>query len=186
MKFLNKIFSFSKEKETAHVLYRIVVEQARRPVYYTNMNVADTFDGRFDMIALHMILLMRRLKMDVDVTRKLSQALFDYMFDDMDLNLRELGFGDMGVLKRVKKMAKAFYGRLDAYDAALTAQDTDALKEALDRNLYRDNVPTEKNLEDMATYMRRESDRLVGIPIEELVTGKLTFGEPPEDTGEKG
>ncbi len=179
MNILKKFFSFSREKETAHKLYRTIVEQARQPAFYRDLGVADTFDGRFDMISLHMILVMRRMKTDVEQTRKLSQALFDFMFDDIDMNLRELGIGDMGVLKRVKKMAKAFYGRLESYDSGL-AQDDDAdLAAALKRNLFRENEVAEENLAVFAAYMRRESARLDACDVNRLLKGKLEFAPPP-------
>ena len=125
MKIIKKIFSFSHEKQIAHKLYKTIVKQARHPVFYQYFGVADTFDGRFDMISLHMILVIRRMKRDINQTRKLSQALFDFMFEDFDLNLRELGVGDMGVLHRVKKMTKAFYGRLESYDRGLEDKKDD-------------------------------------------------------------
>ncbi|NQU58170.1 MAG: hypothetical protein HQ513_13115 [Rhodospirillales bacterium] len=175
---MKKVFSFSKEKQTAHKLYRSIVEQARLPVFYSDLGVADTFDGRFDMISLHMILVIRRMKIDVELTRKLSQALFDYMFDDIDLNLRELGIGDMGVLTRVKKMAKAFYGRLESYDLGLLQDDDTDLTAALKRNLFRENETTDENLAVIVAYMRRESARLDDCDVNELLKGQLEFAAP--------
>jgi cytochrome b pre-mRNA-processing protein 3 len=179
MKLMEKIFSFSKEKQTAHKLYHAIVQQARQPVFYEDLGVVDSVDGRFDMIILHMILVMRRLKDDVDMSRKVSQALFDYMFDDIDLNLREMGIGDMGVPKRIKKRAKAFYGRLDSYDMGLNNGENDDLKAALARNLFREGDAKPENLEIIAKYMRLESERLDKTDISSLINGDLTFGSPP-------
>jgi cytochrome b pre-mRNA-processing protein 3 len=180
MKLLKKIFSFSQEKETAHKLYIAIVAQARQEAFYRDFGVADTMDGRFDMITLHTVLVMRRMKSDVDQTRKLSQALFDFMFDDFDLNLRELGIGDMGVLSRVKKMAKAFYGRLEAYDNGLLDEDDAILCSALQRNLYSQNEASEEILSAIASYMRRESARLDEVNISQMMNGELTFGPTPQ------
>ncbi len=179
MNILKKIFSFSQEKNTAHKLYQIIVAQARHPAFYRDLGVADTVDGRFDMISLHMILVIRRMKTDVEQTRKLSQALFDYMFNDIDLNLRELGIGDMGVLTRVKKMAKAFYGRLESYDLGLAKDDDTDLIAALERNLFRENETTQENLAVIAAYMRRESARLDACDIKNMLNGELEFSDPP-------
>ncbi|MBT4933721.1 MAG: ubiquinol-cytochrome C chaperone [Rhodospirillaceae bacterium] len=178
MNILKNFFSFSREKETAHKMYQIIVEQARLPVFYKDLGVADTFDGRFDMISLHMIIVIRRLKSDVEQTRKLSQALFDYMFDDIDLNLREMGIGDMGVLVRVKKMAKAFYGRLESYDQGLSQDDDTNLASALERNLFRENETTPKNLALFVAYMRREAARLDACTVDALMKGELQFSPP--------
>ncbi len=180
MKLLKKIFSFSKEKETAHKLYHIIVRQARQESFYKDFCVADTFEGRFDMITLHMVLVMRRLKQDVDVTKKLSQALFDFMFDDVDLNLRELGIGDMGVLSRVKKLAKAFYGRLESYDLGLNQEDDAELGAALQRNLYQEKEASEENLAAIIAYMRRESAHLESMDISCFMNAELEFGPAPQ------
>ena len=175
MKIIKKIFSFSHEKKTAHKLYKIIVKQARHPVFYKSLGVADTFDGRFDMISLHMIIVIRRMKRDVDQTRELSQALFDFMFEDFDLNLRELGIGDMGVLHRVKKMTKAFYGRLEAYDRGLEDKNNDLLIAALERNLFRENEVTYANLRKLTEYVRRQVDYLDKSDINTFLDGDIEF-----------
>jgi cytochrome b pre-mRNA-processing protein 3 len=175
MNIIKNIFSFSREKKTAHKLYKTIVQQARKPVFYENCGVADTFDGRFDMISLHMILIIRRMKRDIDQTRDLSQALFDYMFDDIDLNLRELGIGDMGVLTRVKKMTKAFYGRLESYDHGLNFEDDTQLKAALERNLYRQNEVTDADLCAITAYTRGQSLHLEDVSINNFMVGELEF-----------
>lgn len=175
MNTLKKIFSFSNEKKTAHKLYKTIVKQARKPVFYEQYGVSDTFDCRFDMISLHMILVMRRLKSDNDKTHELSQALFDFMFDDFDLNLRELGIGDMGVLKRVKKMAQAFYGRLHSYDEALDKNDVVQLSKALKRNLYRGLNVSKSNLQTMTSYTLKQSEHLDKCKISSLISGNLEF-----------
>ena len=179
MNILKKFFSFSREQKTAHKLYKTIVEQARQPAFYESCGVPDTFDGRFDMISLHMILVMRRMKRDIEQTRKLSQALFDYMFDDIDLNLRELGFGDMGVSVRVKKSVEALYGRLKSYDQGLNLDDDAQLSEALKRNLYRDNEVTDAHLRAITAYTRGQSLLLDDLDINNLLAGELEFDPPP-------
>jgi cytochrome b pre-mRNA-processing protein 3 len=178
MNLIKQIFSFSHEKKIAHKLYKIIVKQSRQPAFYESFGVADTFDGRFDMISLHMILIIRRMKSDIDQSRKLSQALFDIMFDDIDLNLRELGIGDMGVLHRVKKMTKAFYGRLESYDQGLKLKDDTILSAALERNLYRENPVTEVNLRSIVSYIRKQSLYLEKVNIDVLLSGELDFQHP--------
>ena len=91
-------------------LYSGVVAQARQPYFYTDLAVPDTPDGRYDMIMIHAFLLLHRLKQDLPNTEEISQAVFDIMFEDMDKSLREMGAGDVGIGRRIKEMAKAFYG----------------------------------------------------------------------------
>lgn len=114
-----------------------VILAARRPVFYTEFGVPDTFDGRFELVALHAQLLFRRLKRDGAEGAATTQAVFDYFTSHFDEALREIGVGDMSVGKRVKTMASGFYGRLSAYEAGWAADDGGVeMAAALRRNLY--------------------------------------------------
>ena len=174
---LARLSSRSDHRQAARKLYLGVVAQARDSVFYAEMGVPDTVDGRFDMIALHAWLVMRRLKSESAAAR-VSQALFDSLFDDMDRSLRESGAGDLGVGRRVKTMAKAFYGRLAAYDEGL-AGDDDVLAAALGRNLYRGADPGAARLAAVAGYIRSEAAALEAQDLEDLLGGRVRFGPPP-------
>ncbi len=182
-----KLFNFFRPKdfdETARKIYASLVEQARQPAFYLSCGVPDTPDGRFDMILLHAVLVLRRLKRDHDKTADLGQAVFDLMFADMDQNLREMGTGDLGVGKRVKAMAKAFYGRAQVYEAGLEEEGTDGLNQALARNLYRKTSPGAGQIAAIADYMRIEARRLDETDIDSLAAGNLIFGPAPARPGD--
>ncbi len=175
-----RFFKDSAVKNAAHRIYLLSVEQSRLPAFYIHCGVADTPDGRFDMIALHTVLILRRLKRDGDVTADLAQEIFDLMFADMDQNLREMGVGDMGVGKRVKGMAQGFYGRLAAYDAALEASDSEELMAALRRNLFRKIFPEDSQVAAVAEYMRRESASMDTQTTQSFLAGRVVFGPAPD------
>jgi len=118
-------------------LYGAAVAAAREPSLYATLGVPDTLDGRFDLIALHTFLLVHRLRDEPE----LAQAVFDAMFVDMDNSLREIGVGDLSVGKRVRAMWEAFHGRSKVYQAALEANDPEALAAALARNVWRGEAP---------------------------------------------
>lgn len=171
-------FRRTREKEAARRLYGAVLARARETVFYEDLGVPDTVDGRFDMVALHAFLVLRRLKRDRSATAALSQAIFDLMFVDMDENLREMGVGDLSVGRRVKDMAKAFLGRVAAYETALTESDGEALAAALRRNLFRGAVAGDGGqVAAMADYVRGQDADLARLAIEDLMAGRLTF--PP-------
>ena len=102
------------------------------------------------------------------------------MFADMDQNLREMGLGDLAVGKRVKGMAAAFYGRIQAYEDGL-AGDESALVDSLRRNLYRKTEPDDSQLSTVSDYMRREAVRLDEIDTDRLLKGELDFGPAPAE-----
>lgn len=180
---LRRLFGFfgggDRRDGPARGLYESLVAQARQPGFYLHCGVSDTVDGRFDMILLHAFLVLRRLKRDHGQTAELGQALFDLMFADMDSNLREMGVGDLGVGRRVKAMAEAFYGRIAAYEAGL-ADDDAMLAEALRRNLFRKAEPAAPAVACVVDYIRREAAALDGQPLAALMAGKVSFGPAPD------
>ena len=168
----------SRHKVIAETLYHEIVRQARCPEFYLAQDVADTVDGRFDLIALHAFLILRRLRGASADSGALAQALFDHMFLDMENNLREMGVGDLSVGRQVKAMVASFYGRIAAYDDGLT-NDDDALVGALSRNLYRNATPAPTAIRQMAEYLRREAEIVTTLPLESLMRGAFAFGLPP-------
>lgn len=146
---------------------------ARRPAFYARWGVADTLDGRFDMIALHSYLVLDRLK---GVEPRFRQELVDEFFRDMDYSLRELGVGDLSVGKKVRKMAEVFYGRVAAYDAAL-AGEADALAAALGRNVFPDE-PGAAGAAPLAAYVRDQRRHLAAQDAKAIAGGQVSFREP--------
>lgn len=120
-------------RRTIEAIYGTIVAQAREPAFYHAYGVPDTVNGRFDMVLLHLWMVLRQLRSAPDET--LSQALFDHFCGDMDANLREMGVGDLSVPKRMQAFGEAFYGRSAAYDQALD-EGLGPLARALDKNIY--------------------------------------------------
>ena len=176
---LGNLLGWGRRRQSGYAekLYADVIRLARRPEFFQKYGVADNVDGRFDLLSLVVILVMRRLKSLDDDGKALSQNLFDSMFADMDLTLREMGAGDIGVSKRVRVMAEAFMGRLDSYVTAIDSNDRKAFSAALVRNLFRGNEavdPSGKGLVDYLLALNREIDK---IPAQELLTGKVKVSE---------
>ncbi len=184
MRLLQRLFAGNDPATaTTHGLYNAIVAQARRPEFYLGLGAPDTLEGRFDMIIIHAVLLMRRLKREDQAAHDLSQAVFDLMFADMDRNLREMGVGDLAVGKRVKKMAQAFYGRLAAYGEGLDRPGEEGLESltgALERNLYARSEPTPDKTAAMAKYLIGEAAALDAHSLADLMAGRVGFGNPPE------
>ncbi|MDA0240804.1 MAG: ubiquinol-cytochrome C chaperone [Proteobacteria bacterium] len=165
-------------RASAESLYGSAVDAARNAAFYSDFGVADTVDGRFEMISLHVYLLLRRLKSAGAEGKQLSQMLFDTMFDDMDRTLREMGVGDLGVGRRVKEMAKAFYGRIAAYDEGLEAGTEDTLGLALSRNVFRAEEARAPGVLALAGYVRAAVRQLDGVENGTLFAGDVAFSQP--------
>jgi len=173
-------FKASSADESAFLLYRNLVDQARAPQFYLNVGVPDTLDGRFDMIVLHMVLVIERLSTIGATAKGLSQKLFDVMFDDMDQALREIGVGDLSVGKKVKTMARAFYGRLGAYDEAFQAGTDEAVRAALKRNVFRDADIAPERLDALAGYTKTVRQTLSDTELGTFASGEVVFPAAPE------
>jgi cytochrome b pre-mRNA-processing protein 3 len=165
-------------REAAELAYGRVVAHARQPGFFADCGVPDTVDGRFELICLHAFLYLHRLKREQKRAAPLGQRFFDTMFGDFDRSLREMGFGDLSVGREVKRMAQAFYGRVAVYEEGLEGDDS-VLRPALARNLFGTAPPNPALLEAMAGYVRREAARLSRKSTEELLAGRLSFGDPP-------
>jgi cytochrome b pre-mRNA-processing protein 3 len=118
---------------TIEAIYGMIVTQAREPLFYRNLGVSDTVNGRFDLLILHLWMVLRRLRRMAG-GEGLTQALFDRFCEDMDGNLREMGVGDLTVPKRMQAFGEAFYGRVAAYDLALS-EGVEPLAQALCKNV---------------------------------------------------
>ena len=163
-----------RNEAIAYSLYGTIVAQARQPVLYADFAVPDTLDGRFDMIVLHASLLFHRLKHEAAEHRRLGQDVFNLFLRDMDRNLREMGVSDIGVPKKLKTMAEAFYGRLAAYDSALSAGDGDALGAALSRNIFPDGGG-DRAVPRLAAYIQEAARAVAAQPVEAILTGRFVF-----------
>lgn len=153
-----------------------IVAAARRPALYAAFGVADSFDGRFEMTALHAGLAMRRIGAIPGMGADMAQDLADCVFRHFDDALREMGVGDVVMPKRMKKLAEAFYGRNKAYAEALEAASPDALALALARNVYvaasLDAAPQARGLAEAA---RQAADALRGQRDDDICAGRLAF-----------
>ncbi len=100
-------------------LYHRVVTQSRLPVFYDKGGVPDTVDGRFELLALHMVAVLRVLKSRDPQVKRFAQELYDFMFYAMDVGLREASVGDGGVRQQIRRLTGSFSGRVVAYERAL-------------------------------------------------------------------
>jgi cytochrome b pre-mRNA-processing protein 3 len=164
-----------ERRATARTAYGRIVARAREPWFYVDWSVPDTLDGRFELLALHAFLVLNRLKPETEA-KNFAQDLFDTMFTDLDRGVRELGVADVGVGKRVKAMARGFFGRIAAYDKGLG--DETELEAALRRNLFGTIAspgPTPEQVARAARYLRHQAAVLADVPVAMLLAGEVPF-----------
>jgi len=175
------IFSLLRRRnpssDTIRALYGVIVAQARLPSFYAHYGVPDTVDGRFDMIVLHLFLLGNRAGREGGALEGLVRDVTEVFCQDLDHNMREMGVGDLAVPRRMRAYVEAFYGRAEAYRAALGARDPDVLARALARNVF--SVPeTTGGARRLASYMLQAAHALEAQPAGALKQGLLSFPDP--------
>lgn len=167
---LKQFFSPASFQQEAFLAYKSLVDKSRAPFLYLDCQIEDTFDGRFDAIILHVFLFMQRVENEPELL-EFSRSVQEAFFSDMDRSMREMGASDTGIGKRIKKMAVAFFGRMQAYRHA--GNDETALKEALKRNLYRGREVSDTTLAKLMDYLKATKITFAAVSSEALLAGKF-------------
>jgi cytochrome b pre-mRNA-processing protein 3 len=166
LSFLRRIFGDTGRREALAPLYRAIVARGRDPYWYRDGAVPDTIDGRFDVLAALMAIVLLRLEAAGEPARAPSVLLTETFIDDMDATLRQIGIGDYIVGKHVGRMMAALGGRL----AALRTGDTAA---AVRRNIFHDAPPNDAALDAVASRLDAFAAALAATPLATLLAGEL-------------
>lgn len=158
-------FRKDQTQSQAETLFEALNERARRPEFYDRAGAPDTVEGRFEVLALHVFLVVRRLKRDAPASDRLSVALQEAFFKRLDHALRELGVGDLSIGRKIRGLAEAFYGRAAAYEKAMADSEA-ALRTAVARNVYESADADRATL--LAGYLMKADELLKQTPVEDL------------------
>ena len=170
----HKWFRRNPARAAGEALYASAADQARRPEFYTSMGAPDTAEGRFELYALHVVLILHRLKGEAGAAET-SQALFDAFARALDDALREMGVGDASVGKKMRKLGEALYGRIKAYDEALGAlPDQEALRGVLQRTVL---AGADADAGAISGYVARAAEGLASQPTADLLKGQAGWQE---------
>lgn len=174
------LFKNKKLDSASHQLFLSVIDNSRTPFFYSDLNVEDSLDGRFDVMAIHMAIVLDKFdqhdeKADAATIKRIIQEI---MFDNLDLTLREIGVGDLAVGKKIKVMAEAFYGRMMVYQDLFRTIDEEKMSEALLRNLYRGKEVKEDVIKKMAAYVYQQHKNVINQNIDDILLGEIAFIKP--------
>ena len=186
---LNWLSSRAAHRRRSGNLYGAVVTAARAPTLYRAFGLADTPEGRYEAVVVHLYLLLERMRTDTpqvppDVQPELkpelkvvSREVLEAFVDDIHDNFREMGVGDLAVPRKVKKAAAAFYDRAADYRAARDKDGSDGFAEVLRRHLpaapgqVLDAAAIMRHLEHVARVLE-------ATPDADLMAGRVTLPEP--------
>jgi cytochrome b pre-mRNA-processing protein 3 len=166
-----RLFRRTPRPDSIASFYGVIVAQARRPAFYRLYGVPDTVNGRFEMVVLHMVLVLRRLENGSPEFRRLGQDVFDLFCRDMDGNLREMGIGDLSVPRKMRNIGTAFYARRASYDGALNGSGPELLVAALAHNVFDSPAGGTAGAERLAAYVREAERGLAGLDPDAIGVG---------------
>jgi cytochrome b pre-mRNA-processing protein 3 len=169
-------------RRKAGEIYGAIVAQARRPAFYASLGVPDTPAGRYEMVVVHLFLVLERLRTDGEPDSALPRLLVEAFIADMDDSLREMGTGDLTVPKKVRRAATGLYERSMAYKAGLEAADDTALAAALTEHVYV-GAADDRALA-FAAYLRSAAGALAARSTRQIAEGDFSFPAVPADATE--
>lgn len=164
-----------RARREADALYSAVARAARHPAFFTRLGVPDSVEGRFEVLVLHLVPLVRRLSHGADADAELARDVVESFVAELDHSLRDLGVGDMKVPKSVQGLFNAYGGRLASY--TLAAGERDALAGAVARNVYGSDAPDEA-ARAIADWLAETSARFAGADLAILRQGLLPYADP--------
>jgi cytochrome b pre-mRNA-processing protein 3 len=170
---LSRLFGERRDRAALRPLYDSVVAAAREPGWYREGGVPDTLEGRFDMLATLLALVLVRLEAEGDEAKAESVALTEIFIDDMDGTLRQIGIGDFVVGKHVGKLVGAVGGRLGALRDALPGGT--GIEAAVRRNVFRDEAASDAQVAWVTARIRGLHERLAATAMEPLLAGAFPF-----------
>ncbi len=164
-------------RRKAGEIYGAIVTQARRPAFYADLGVPDTPSGRYEMVVVHLVLVLERLRSVPAADADLPRLLVEAFIADMDDSLREMGTGDLTVPKKVRLAATGLYERSVAYKAALAASDGEDLEAVLREHTYAD--ADAQFAPRLARYVRAAAAALTATDARQAATGSFEFPVVP-------
>ena len=147
----------SKNTSKVKEIYQSIIDNSRSKIFYIDLDIEDNFESRFDLVILHSFIIFQYFIEIDDKKNELSQRLFDFMFNDFENNLREMGFGDIAVNTRMKKFISAFYGRILNYSNSYAMyKEKNSLSDfsfAIKKNIYKDKKIAQEKLSILSNYV---------------------------------
>ncbi len=177
MFFNSYLITKHQKRNLIDIFYQKIVHVSRNKVFYTKLNIPDTLDGRFDLLALFSIILTFSLSSSGKKGIELSQILFDKIFLDLDLSLRELGAGDAGVHIKIKNMIRSYMGRQKAYCTCFEKDDYIKLEKSIIRNIYRNVNEYDNGPKLLVNYCMKCIYYFKNKDVEYFKSSKFNFPE---------
>ncbi len=163
---------FASYKKHSNKLYNKLVELSRNKFFYNELKLNDNFETRVLLIFFHFIIVLRLKKSEKN--KKIFQESFDNIFQNIEINIRELGYGDTKVNNTMKNLNKIFYDilyKLDKNDFTSFKEQSDLLN----KYFFNNKKINEQNNDKLAKYMDQFNDFCFDCNIDNVLNGSIEF-----------
>ena len=169
------MFKFArKNKIQTEQLYNKIVSLSRQKFLYREFHISDTFFARINLIFFHISFILTKLKSNDNLYKDLSQSIFDFMFIQIENNMREVGYGDVSVNKNMKKLINSFYNILIKCEKFSLLKDFQK-KEFL-MFYFADNGSTiDLNIDKLINYFEKYHFFSINLSINNIKSGNINF-----------
>lgn len=168
----------AEKRRSANKLYSLAATHARHPEFYQSFQVPDSITGRYEMLCIHIYLLLERLRKDSS-DDELSQMLTEVMVKELERAYRDSGFRDLAIPKNIKRLVAGFYERAGAYKGGIRQGNRRDLAEALNHYVYTGATTVDARAENLTNYMLAAYDALSQYRIDDIENSNFIF-IPPE------
>lgn len=128
-----------KEKEDIVIrVYEVIVEEERKKRFYEKFKVNDKKIGSYEMIQMNIFIEIKRMKGENNEMKEIEKEIEEELLKDVDNQIREMGIGDKGVKKSMKKIERMFYGRVGEYGEEMDENDEKEIDEEIKRNIRKE------------------------------------------------
>ena len=161
--------------ELSNKIYKLIIKQSRINFFYTDLQVPDTVDGRFELIVLHFFFIDNAFKREIKNHDDIYKELLEIMYKDFDMSLREMGVGDLSVGKKIYHMTEALSGRIVAYRDVAKKSKT-KIKNSLKKNVYGTvKSVNENHLNELVEYFLDSIKYINDVAIDNISKNNAIF-----------
>jgi len=183
------IFNKRNNSRLIEEIYQNIIERSRLKYFYLYREVEDTLESRFDLIIFHSFIIFQFFREKQIKKNLIQQNLFDFMFKDFENNLREMGFGDVAVNKKMKVFISAFYGRISNYSMGVEnyriKKDKKKLFDTIRNNVYKNKMVSSKNVDYFVEYLILNINYFIESSLEENIKNRFNFIDKDQINGRK-
>jgi len=178
LKFLSRLKRAPRQEIVdARRVYQKVMQQSRNPIFYGPGLAQDSYDGRMEVLCLHLGLINTALRDRGEMAATLGQAIYDVMVSDFDVALREEGLSDTGVSRRIKPLVEMFYERARTYANILDESGVDSTSfiHAIEKHIVSEIDVEKKTSLDIGAYAENFMKNLQACSLGDIAQAVFEF-----------